>query len=167
MKSLRVAFIFVSFFSWPIHPAHAQWVSYTLTSGSAIVCTDATYAQCPLGAFIPADPGNADYQKYQKWTAAGNTAAPYVAPPTPPQTYSFLQFMTLFTPAELTAIFTSNDTQTKMFITMAAGSGGMQLSNAQVIAGVNYLAAATTATPPGPGLITTVRAAQILAGTSP
>jgi len=52
----------------------------------------------------------------------------------------FLQFMNLFTPTEQTMIFASNDTQTKMFITMAAGSGGLDLNNSQVVAGVNYLA---------------------------
>jgi hypothetical protein len=85
----------------------------------------------------------------------------------PPTTYTFLQFMGLFTSAEQTAIFASNDTQTKIFITMAAGAGGLQLANAELVSGVNYLATLTTATPPGPALITASRAAQILAGTAP
>lgn len=36
------------------------------------------------GAFIPADPGNADYREYQAWLAAGNTPTQEPAPtPTP------------------------------------------------------------------------------------
>jgi hypothetical protein len=91
----------------------------------------------------------------------------FLNPPPPPPTLTYLQFIALFTSAEQTAIFASNDTQTKMFIIMAAGSGGLQLTNSEVVSGVNYLATATTATPPGPGLITSTRAAQILAGTAP
>lgn len=101
------------------------------------------------------------------WIAGGNAPAAYVAPPAPVPTLTFLQFMALFTSAEQTAIFASNDTQTKMFITMAAGSGGLQLTNGEVIAGVNYLASGASATPPGPALITAARAAQILAGQAP
>jgi hypothetical protein len=85
-------------------------------------------------------------------------------------TLNFLQFIALFTTAEQDAIFASNDTQTKMFIAMAAGasaSPGLQLTNAEVISGINYLATATTASPPGPGLITAARAAAILAGQAP
>lgn len=101
------------------------------------------------------------------WIAAGNAPAAYVAPPAPVPTLTFLQFMALFTSAEQDAIFASNDTQTKMFVTMAAGSGGLQLTNSEVIAGVNYLASGPAATPPGPALITAARAAQILAGQAP
>jgi hypothetical protein len=133
--------------------------TYTMTSGSSVIRSD--------GAVIPDDSDNTDWQAFQAWLAAGNTPAPFVATPAPPQTYTFLEFMALFTAAEQTAIFASNDTQTKMFVMMAAGSGGLQLSNTEVVSGVNYLSTATTATPPGPGLITTVRAAQILAGTAP
>ncbi|QXX74224.1 hypothetical protein [Methylovirgula sp. HY1] len=105
------------------------------------------------------------------------TAAGVVAPPTPPMppnppappppTYTFLQFMAFFTSAEQAAIFASSDTQTKIFITMAAGSGGLQLSNTEVIAGIDYLASGSTATPPGPSLITAARAAAILSGQAP
>lgn len=98
-----------------------------------------------------------------QWIAAGNVPAAYVAPAPVPQTYTFLQFMALYTEAEQDAIFASNDTKTKMFVTMAAGSGGLQLTNAEVIAGIDYLASAA----PGPALITADRAAQILAGSAP
>lgn len=96
-----------------------------------------------------------------------NALSPYVAPPAPTPTLTFLQFMALFTSAEQAAIVSSADTQTKLFIMMATGSGGLQLTNAEVIADLNYLATPTTATPPGPGLIAASRVAQILAGTPP
>ena len=114
------------------------------------------------GAFIPEDPLNADYQAVEAWIAAGNTPDPYVAPAAPSPMLTFLQFMALFTQAEQDAIVNSADTQTKLFMLMATGSGGLQLSNAEVITGVNYLAAT-----PSPALIAPARVAQILAGTSP
>ncbi len=106
-------------------------------------------------------------QDYAAWLAAGNQPAQATVVTRPPPVLTFLQFMALFTSAEQTAIINSSDAQTKMFVIMAAGSGGLQLANAQIIAGVNYLATATTASPPGPGLITSARAAQILAGEAP
>jgi len=48
--------------------------------------------------------------------------------------------MALFTPAEQIAIVTSTDAQTKVFVDMATGSGGLQLNNPEVVAGINYLA---------------------------
>ncbi|MGD0026114.1 MAG: hypothetical protein ABSC37_16100 [Xanthobacteraceae bacterium] len=95
------------------------------------------------------------------------TPTPYTAPPAPPPTLTFLQFMALFTAAEQAAIVNSSDTQSKIFLLMATGAGTLQLDNPEVIAGVNYLATASTATPPGPGLITAARAAQILANQTP
>lgn len=77
----------------------------------------------------------------------------------PPASLTFLQFMALFTSAEQDALVTSTDTQTKLFILMASGSGSIQLNNSEVIAGVNYVASI--------GIITTARAAQVLAGTAP
>lgn len=74
-------------------------------------------------------------------------------------TLTFLQFMALLTPSERAAFVSSDDPGIKLFVLMAAGSGGMQLDNPQVVEGVNY---ATTK-----GILTSDRAAQILAGTSP
>jgi hypothetical protein len=116
-----------------------------------------------VGLFANLQPGFAT--EFLPDTDAGVLA--FQASLVPPPTITFLEFMALFTAAEQTAIFASNDTATKMFITMAAGSGGLSLANSEVISGVNYLATATTATPPGPGLITTSEAARILAGTAP
>jgi hypothetical protein len=135
-------------------------MAYTLTTGTSVT-RDAD------GAGIPDDPRNADWQAYQAWLAAGDMPNPYVAPPAPPPTLSFLQFMALFTSAEQDAIVNSADTQTKLFMMMATGSGGLQLTNPEVVGGVNYLASTSTVTPPGPGLITAARAAQILAGQAP
>jgi len=77
----------------------------------------------------------------------------------PPAALTFLQFMDLFTSAEQTALVSETDTQTKLFIMMATGAGGIQLGNPEVIQGVNYVASI--------GIITTARAAQILAGQAP
>ena len=57
------------------------------TTGSILRTTD--------GAQIPADPHNVDYQAFQAWVAAGNTATPYVAPPVlPTQALSALNYVT-------------------------------------------------------------------------
>jgi hypothetical protein len=94
------------------------------------------------------------------WTLSGSV---WSAPTSPgvdlSATITFLQFMALFTPAEQAALIGSNDTTTKIFVAMATGSGGMQLSNPEVIGGVNYVASI--------GIITTQRAAQVLAGQAP
>lgn len=106
-------------------------------------------------------------EQLNAWIAAGNEPTPYTPPPAPPQTLTFLQFMALFTAAEQAAIVNSSDTQTKLFLLMATGAGNLQLNNSEVIAGVNYLASGPSATPPGPGLITAARAAQVLASQAP
>jgi hypothetical protein len=85
----------------------------------------------------------------------------------PKPTLTFLQFMALFTPAEQAAIINSTDTQTRLFVMMATGSGSLSLNNPEVVAGVNYLATPSTATPPGPGILAAGRFAQILAGQAP
>ncbi len=106
-------------------------------------------------------------EQVNSWIAAGNAPAAYVAPPPPMTSLSFLQFMALFTAAEQAAIVGSTDTKTRLFVVMAAGAGSIGLADTEVVDGLNYLATTTTATPPGPGLITPARAAQILVNEAP
>jgi hypothetical protein len=94
------------------------------------------------------------------WTFAGGVYTPV----TPPVVYqisglSFLQFMALFSAAEQAAIVTSADTQVRLFVLMAGGAGSIDLTNSQVVAGVNYLASIN--------LIAQSRAAAVLSGAPP
>jgi hypothetical protein len=100
-------------------------------------------------------------------TASDPSVTAFLASLVPPPTLTFLQFMALFTAPEQAEIVNSADTKTRLFVLMATGSGGIQLSNPEVVAGINYLATATTSTPPGPGLLTPARAAQVIAGIAP
>lgn len=91
------------------------------------------------------------------WTYANGAFTPAVAPVVYQTTgLSFLQFMALFTPTEQAAIVTSTDTQVRLFLLMATGDGQIDLTNPEVIGGVNYLASL--------GLIGPARVATILAG---
>lgn len=127
--------------------------AYAIRSGDgAVVPWNATANLGPL------DIGGA---AGQTWIADGSpTPDAYVAPPAPPLTLSFLQFMALFTPTEQAAIANSTDTQTRLFLLMATGTGTIDMTNAELIAGVNYLAS-------GPSLIAAGRPAQILANQTP
>lgn len=99
--------------------------------------------------------------------SAVNAEAARIAALPPPTWLSFPQFMALFTAAEQAAIVSATDTQTRLFLLMATGAGALQLTNPEVVAGVNYLATTSASTPPGPGLIASSRVAQILAGQAP
>ena len=55
------------------------------------------------GAYIPVDPGNADYAAYLAWRAAGNTPDPAPTPPRPTQINPG-DFLLRFTPTEQSAI---------------------------------------------------------------
>lgn len=50
---------------------------YQLTASTTII-------RLADGAFIPADPGNTDWQAYQQWLAAGNTPEPADTPAAAP-----------------------------------------------------------------------------------
>lgn len=52
-------------------------MDYQLTTNDTIVRTTD-------GAFIPPDPGNTDYQRYQSWLEDGNEPKPAPEPPAPP-----------------------------------------------------------------------------------
>ena len=69
---------------------------------------------------------------------------------------SFLQFMALFTGAEQGSIVSAPNAQVKLFLLMATGAGALDLSNPEVVAGVNYLASLN--------LIAAARVATILSG---
>lgn len=74
------------------------------------------------------------------------------------KTYTFLQFLALFTSGEQAAIISSADPEVRLFTLMAA-STAIQLTNSQVVAGVNYCVSI--------GLLTSGRATAILAGQTP
>lgn len=86
--------------------------------------------------------------------------------PAPPATQTnqttgldFLTFMALFSDAEQTAISGSNDAHVRRFLLMATGAEQIDLTDARVIGGVNYLANLK--------LIDPGRVAVILAGSPP
>jgi X-X-X-Leu-X-X-Gly heptad repeat protein len=53
-----------------------------------------------------------------------------------------------------------------LFLLMATGAGQLQMSNPELIAGVNDLATFSS-TPPGPGLTAPARVAQIVGNEAP
>lgn len=125
---------------------------------------NAIAAVCPIVGVTVGDPSNRATWVIEfdqsgttaEQQAAQNVLASFIEP-SPPIT-SF-QFMGLFTAAEQLALANSTDTQAKLFVMLATGAGTIDLTNAQVVQGVNYVASI--------GLITTERAAQVLAGQPP
>jgi hypothetical protein len=145
--------------------ASAQYTDVPNSVGQSHVVTAVIDGQSMMGIDLTVQTFWSE--QVSAWIAAGNVPAPYVAPPPAAPTLTFLQFIALFTAAEQAAIVASADPQTKLFLIMAAGAGELQLNNAELVSGVNYLATPTTATPPGPGLIASTRPAQILADEAP
>src|SRR5262249_2007044 len=72
---------------------------------------------------------------------------------------TFLQFMALFTSIEQVGIANTTDTQARLFVMMATGAGSIDLTNPEVVGGVNYLASIN--------LISPSRVATILSGAQP
>lgn len=97
----------------------------------------------------------------QAWTSAQLAAIGIKSIPDPvlAPSVTFLQFMALFTPAEQLAIAASNDPQVKLFVMMATGQPHIEMDNASVVSGVNYLASS--------GVIQQARVATILAASPP
>ena len=95
------------------------------------------------------------------WITAGNVPAPYVAPPPPPVMLDYLQFRSLFTSAENTAIMTAATTNHLVldWLLQAAGAGSINLSDPLVTQGLAFLV--------GVGILTSDREAAILANQAP
>jgi hypothetical protein len=93
------------------------------------------------------------------WFADENTARATLLLPqiSAPTQLTFQQFLGLFTPTEQVAIINSADPNVKLLILQATANNGVTLSDAVVVAGVDYLASA--------GLLTSARAAMVLANT--
>ncbi|MBY0437373.1 MAG: hypothetical protein K2W80_04205 [Burkholderiales bacterium] len=72
--------------------------------------------------FIPTDSANPEYREYLAWVAAGNTAAPYVAPTQPerriPCTPLYARRVIL-TPAEVTALHAAAMSSVQMAVWLA------------------------------------------------
>ena len=70
---------------------------YQLTNNSTIL-------RLLDSASIPADPANTDYAAYLIWLSEGNTPLPYVEPPAPPNQFTSLEYLDLFTEDEQIAV---------------------------------------------------------------
>lgn len=55
-----------------------------MTTGYKWIEEGKTVLRFPDMGNIPNDPGNTDWQEFQKWLAAGNTPQPADPPPPPP-----------------------------------------------------------------------------------
>ncbi|MGD0639860.1 MAG: hypothetical protein ABSC22_03845 [Roseiarcus sp.] len=93
------------------------------------------------------------------WThAAGGAWRPPAASPQLAG-LTLLQFMALFTEGERAAIVASSDPQAKLFVVTASGAGTIDLTNSEVIPGVECLASA--------GLLAAAEATRVLTEQSP
>ncbi len=107
--------------------------------------------------------GSSAYTPPSGLTLAPQASAPAQCPPPgPPTTISALSFLMRFTSAERIAIRTSTDpgVQDWLFLLQAqiTNGGTIDLTNAEVQAGVNYLTAPAT----GSALLTSAQASNIL-----
>lgn len=107
------------------------------------------------GACIPADPANADYQAYLRWTAAGNAATPLPAA-APSSQMSPLAFMARFTAVEQAAIAAAAQSNAAMLLWLVqmAGAAFIDLVDPRTKQGVNALVSV--------GLLSAARGAEIL-----
>jgi hypothetical protein len=81
------------------------------------------------GAYIPVDPGNADYAAYLAWRAAGNAPDPAPTPPRPTQINPG-DFLMRFTPTEQSAIqqLAITNGQIALGLTMGLARGYIDLA---------------------------------------
>ncbi len=129
--------------------------AYALTTGGNVIIRAAD------GASIPVAPGNADYQAFLAWEAAGNTPdpAPTVAADSVITSFAYMQrFTATETAAIQTAALASPPTETSLqifnWLMMVAAAGTIDLTNTTVTTGMAALVAA--------GLLTQDRATAIL-----
>jgi hypothetical protein len=111
---------------------------------------------------IPDDPGNADWQAFQAFLAAGGTPDPAPTPSAAPSNViGYIAFTALFSSTEQAALFSPTATaQVRMLVSEAISAGpSLDLDDPRIIAGVNTMVTL--------GILTQARAAQILAGTAP
>jgi hypothetical protein len=109
----------------------------------------------PTGEYIPAVPGNRDYDRL---IAERITIEPYRPPLPSAPVVDALAFRRLFTPAERLAITEAGytDPMVRMFMDDAAAAGALHLDHPDVTAGLAYMQSR--------GLLTAERVAAIKAG---
>lgn len=107
------------------------------------------------GAIIPPDPNNADRQVFAVWLANGGAPDPAPIVPTPANSFTFSQFIGLFTTAEAAAIFSSSDAVVRRFLLVAASVAKWYLADPAIDAGLSYLITV--------GILTTARKTTIQA----
>ena len=90
--------------------------------------------------------------------ATSAQVAAWQAANAPPVIITFRQFMALFSSTEQTAIVSSTDTQTRLFL-LSASSGSVNLSDPLVTTDLNYLVSIA--------LLTAPRVLQVLANLPP
>jgi hypothetical protein len=133
------------FFPEDIFPNQADGSANAGIPAAAVEITDAAYQE------FQTNPGA------RAWR--GNAVVPYapkaVAVAAPQATFTFLQFLNLFTAAEQTLIVASADTAVRLFLLKAAGATFIIMSDPQTVDGFAYLVTA--------GLLTQARATAIIA----
>jgi hypothetical protein len=118
-------------------------MTYTLTGGPGVV-RDGDRAR------IPDDPGNADWQLYQAWLAAGNTPTPYTPPAAPAPSFlarDLLAQLTVDDYAAITSAIASNAALGLLWASLLAqGEQPISTGSARFTPGWAGLAAAIGAT---------------------